>query len=190
MNYLQSSSYRFHYLPTWEELMIADVQAHPATAALYKEATDAVKKAKFDSITLKIVKNTQSGFAGEFDLNTGSISIQEGLPYRKKISVFLFELMNAIQTPKIIEITENLEKGNYKSAEVYAKVMEKLEYDNSVKHLFLLRKVNLEPYLKDDDPRTYIDFESYYSNYIGDAHKNIYRYKWETWNLLQTLFQS
>lgn len=166
------------------EAILKELNAFPECAALIKEANDVIARCNLPPLEIHIEK-IEGGFRGQQCSNV--IKVAPGLTAPITLSTAIFELTNLTQHEKFLAVNQKLIKGDYTSAEEFAKAMEFIEYHGVIRENDIAQRINTQrkryfkPYI-DNPYKKYslktIGFDQYYNTLIDNNHKEYYRKGW------------
>ncbi len=112
------------------DLLLEEILACPKTKALYEEAQQAIQVNVNKKLNFRFVEKDKVPFGGLCDYAKGEILINADCEKNKALEILVFELLNAKQTHKFLEIHQQGLNGQILDAEEYARKKEFIEYDN------------------------------------------------------------
>lgn len=176
----------FNNTCTPSEAILKELNAFPECAALIKEANDVIGRCKLPPLEIRFEK-TKGGFPAEQDNNI--VRIKPGQTAGNILGYALIELANLTQHEKFLTVHKKYIKGDYASAEEYARAMEFIEYHNCIRRNHITTKINksfpryFRHYMENEWENCSlkaIGFDKYYSKYLANHHKKYYRKYWTT----------
>jgi len=147
--------------------------------ALYKEACDTPTRYHASGEPWNVIFKSNQ-FGGKCDISRREIEIDPKFSDDRALSILIFELLNALQTPKMREFQE-LARNNLIGRDDYAYNIECLEHETECYHRKILKVVIKE--MGWDEERFPIREESSLKDYLDaveeSGHTEAYRRHWD-----------
>jgi hypothetical protein len=151
-----------------------------------ESAIASTSKYSSEIFKIKFVRDTSflpTGSPGCMNWREGIMILNEGMLFRQNAKVFVFELFNAIQADRFLEI-ENQASAGRLSSEDYARAKEQVEFQTAIlQHRVMeaaCKELGWDPTGLTDDYAHYesLGFDRFWEVYQTTDHANYYRRDW------------
>lgn len=121
--------------PSAEEKIIESLQSCSATNDLLERVASILKE-DGKTLSIKLVEPNAASFGALSNLETGEISVSCAL--RNLVPTSVFELLNQESRQEALDIAKAAKRGLLCHPDVLAKHMEKIEFENVLKHIKIM----------------------------------------------------